>query len=63
MSKSLGSALKVILFSTAVCVVLTVAAAIATGEMLYLAAAALFFISGVASIYVVRSLKAKIGGK
>jgi hypothetical protein len=59
--KSLGSALVTILVSVVICVILMVAAAIITGEMLYLIAAGLFCISGVASIYVFRNLKNKMG--
>ena len=59
--KSLGSALVTILISVIVCVILMVAAAIITGDMLYLIAAGLFCISGVASVYVVRNLKNKLG--
>lgn len=59
--KSLGSALVTILISVIVCVILMVAAAIITGDMLYLIAAGLFCISGVASVYVVRNLKNKMG--
>lgn len=59
--KSLGSALVTILISVIICVILMVAAAIITGDMLYLIAAGLFCISGVASIYVVRNLKNKMG--
>jgi len=60
--KSLGSALVVILISSVLCVLLTVAAAIITGEMLYLVAAVLFLISGVSGIWVVRNLDRKING-
>lgn len=60
--KSLGSALVVILISSVLCVLLTVAAAIVTGEMLYLVAAVLFLISGVSGIWVVRNLDRKING-
>jgi hypothetical protein len=59
--KSLGSALVTILISVIICVILMVAAAIITGDMLYLIAAGLFCISGVASVYVVRNLKNKMG--
>jgi hypothetical protein len=60
---SLGSALITILVSVSVAVVLMVVAAVITGDMLYLIAAGLFLISGVASIYVVRNLKDKMGVK
>lgn len=60
--KSLGSALVVILISSVLCVLLTVAAAIITGETLYLVAALLFLISGVSGIWVVRNLDRKING-
>jgi len=59
--KSLGSALVTILASSFLCFALTVAAAIATGEWLYLVAGVLFVISGLAGIWVVRSLQKKIG--
>ncbi|RPI67208.1 MAG: hypothetical protein EHM43_09320 [Ignavibacteriae bacterium] len=60
---SLGSALITILVSVSVAVVLMVVASVITGDMLYLIAAGLFLISGVASIYVVRNLKDKMGVK
>jgi len=60
--QSLGSALVIILASALVCTALTVIAAVVTGEMLYLVAAGLFLISGVAGVYVVRSLSRKMGG-
>ncbi len=60
---SLGSALITILISVSVAVILMVVAAVITGDMLYLIAAGLFLISGVASIYVVRNLKDKMGVK
>ena len=60
---SLGSALVIILVSALICVALTVVAAIVTGEMLYLAASALFAISGGAGVFVVRNLSQKLSGK
>lgn len=60
---SLGSALVTILVSVSVAVILMVVASVITGDMLYLIAAGLFLISGVASIYVVRNLKDKMGVK
>ncbi len=59
-SSTLTSALVTILVSTSICVILVVVAAIWTGEMLYLVAAALFAISGGAGIWVVRRLRATI---
>lgn len=61
--KSLGSALVIILVSALICVILTVAAAIITGEWLYYIAAALFGISGLAGVYVVRNLTQKMNQK
>lgn len=58
--QSLGSALVIILVSALICVVLTVAAAVVTGEPLYYVAAALFGISGIAGVYVVRNLTQKM---
>jgi hypothetical protein len=59
-SSTLTSALVTILVSTSICVILVVVAAIWTGEMLYLVAAALFAISGGAGVWVVRRLRATI---
>lgn len=59
---SLASALTIILICTTICVVLTVAAAFVTGEMLFLLAAVLFTISGGAGVWVVRRLQRTIGG-
>lgn len=59
-SSTLTSALITILVSASICVILVVVAAIWTGEMLYLVAAALFAISGGAGIWVVRRLRATI---
>ncbi len=59
-SSTLTSALVTILVSTSICVIFVVVAAIWTGEMLYLVAAALFAISGGAGIWVVRRLRATI---
>ncbi len=59
-SSTLTSALVTILVSTSIGVILVVVAAIWTGEMLYLVAAALFAISGGAGIWVVRRLRATI---
>lgn len=60
-AKSLLSSLTIILISTAVCVVLMVVAAAFTGELLYLVAAALFIVSGVAGVWVVRKLQRTLG--
>ena len=60
-AKSLSSSLTIILVSTAVCVVLTVVAAMFTGELLYLVATALFIVSGVAGVWVVRKLQRTLG--
>jgi hypothetical protein len=59
-SSTLTSALVTILVSTSICVILVVVAAIWTGEMLYLVAAALFAISGGAGVWVVHRLRATI---
>jgi hypothetical protein len=59
-SSTLTSALVTILVSTSICVILVVVAAIWTGEMLYLVAAALFAISGGAGVWVVRRLRETI---
>ncbi|MFM8770748.1 MAG: hypothetical protein ACKOE4_01795 [Candidatus Kapaibacterium sp.] len=61
-SASLSSALTMILLCSIVCVVLTVAAAVVTGELLFLLASALFAISGGAGVWVVRRLQRTIGG-
>ncbi|MEY3385455.1 MAG: hypothetical protein RIR53_266 [Bacteroidota bacterium] len=59
---SLSSALSTILISAGVCVVLTILAAVITGEMLFLVASALFAVSGGAGVWVVRRLQRTIGG-
>jgi hypothetical protein len=59
---SLSSALTTILISAGVCVVLTILAAVITGEMLFLVASALFAVSGGAGVWVVRRLQRTIGG-
>lgn len=61
-STSLSSALTIILISATVCVILTVAAAVVTGESLFLLASALFAISGAAGVWVVKKLQRTIGG-
>ena len=60
---SLGSALVTILVSALICVVLTITAAVVTGEPLYYVAAALFGISGLAGVYVIRNLTRKMNKK
>lgn len=59
--KSLSSALKIILISSSICVVLTIAAAVFTGELLYLVASVLFVASAVAGVWVVRKLQRTLG--
>lgn len=59
--KSLSSALKIILISSSICVVLTIAAAVFTGELLYLLASVLFAASAVAGVWVVRKLQRTLG--
>ncbi len=61
--QNLGSALVIILISSAICFALTVAAAIFTGEYLFLIAGALFVVSGGAGVWVVQNLKKKIDGR
>lgn len=58
---SLKGALKTILVSCSLAVIITVVTALYTGEMLFLLASLLFATSGVAGILVVRSLSQKIG--
>lgn len=58
--QTLSSALIIILTSNAIAVVFAVIATVYTGDWLYAAAGALFAVSGVAGIYVVRSLQRKI---
>ncbi|MEY2720369.1 MAG: hypothetical protein RLZZ273_1735 [Bacteroidota bacterium] len=59
--KSLSSALKIILISSSICVVLTILAAVFTGEMLYLVASVLFAGSAIAGVWVVRKLQRTLG--
>lgn len=59
--KSLSSSLMIILISTSVCIILTIAATVITGEMFYLIAAVLFAGSGVAGVWVVRKLQRTLG--
>jgi hypothetical protein len=59
--KSLASALTIILVSSGICVILTVAAAVFTGELLYLLASVLFVGSAIAGIWVVRKLQRTLG--
>lgn len=59
--KTLSSSLTIILISTSICMVLTIAAAMLTGEMLYLVAAVLFAGSAVAGVWVVRKLQRTLG--
>jgi len=58
---SLSSALKIILISSTICVMLTILAAVFTGEMLYLVASVLFAASAVAGLWVVRKLQRTLG--
>lgn len=59
--KSLSSALTIILISSSICIVLTIGAAVLTGELLYLVASVLFAGSAVAGVWVVRKLQRTLG--
>lgn len=58
---SLSSALTLILICMGICVALTVAAAIVTGELLFLVASVLFAVAGGSGVWVVRRLQRTIG--
>jgi predicted neutral ceramidase superfamily lipid hydrolase len=59
--KTLSSSLTIILVSTSICIILTIVAAVITGEMLYLVAAVLFAGSAAAGVWVVRKLQRTLG--
>ena len=59
----LDSARNLILGSSILSVIVTIFAAWYTGDMLFLIAGALFLLSGIAGIFVVRSLNDKMGMK
>ncbi|MBI2794784.1 MAG: hypothetical protein HYX66_09080 [Ignavibacteria bacterium] len=58
---SLNGALKTILVSCSMAMIITVVTALYTGETLFLVASALFAISGTVGVFVVKSLSRKIG--